>query len=270
MGAGGAGGAGPRVLERLPHGPQGFRWLEVALLKYRDAAGVLRQWESAERKTRAAESAADAVAVLALVRSRGRAPRTLLVSQFRPPVNAVVLELPAGLIDAAETPEEAAVRELLEETGWRGRVAGASPVVVSDPGMSSANMILVVVEVDADSPENREVVPCPDEGEHIQTHLVGLDDLQGEIEGLLEQQGGDGDGTPWTVDARLWSLAAGFRIGRSERAAGAPSSSDGGEGSPPRAALSLRGALAAGALSAAVTIVALRWVLGGPRVGGRN
>jgi len=43
----------------------------------------------------------------------------LLVRQFRHAVNKEMLELPAGSIDPGETPEEAAIRELREETGYR-------------------------------------------------------------------------------------------------------------------------------------------------------
>jgi len=43
----------------------------------------------------------------------------LLVRQFRHAVNQEMLELPAGSIDPGETPEEAACRELREETGYR-------------------------------------------------------------------------------------------------------------------------------------------------------
>lgn len=46
--------------------------------------------------------------------------KVILVEQFRPGPGKVLLELPGGGIDQDETPEEAAVRELLEETGFRG------------------------------------------------------------------------------------------------------------------------------------------------------
>lgn len=42
----------------------------------------------------------------------------VLVRQFRPAVEAVTLELPAGLVDAGDTAEATAVRELREETGF--------------------------------------------------------------------------------------------------------------------------------------------------------
>lgn len=86
----------------------------------------------------------------------------MIVLQYRPPVEAVCVEFPAGLIDAGETPEQAAVRELREETGYEGKVSSedggvvlsaqpgmtnvklqvldCSPTVVADPGLTNANM----------------------------------------------------------------------------------------------------------------------------------
>jgi ADP-ribose pyrophosphatase len=60
-------------------------------------------------------------------------PEILLQKQFRPPVAKVCIEIPAGLVDAGESPEVCAVRELKEETGYVGEVLkgeiGVSPVI---------------------------------------------------------------------------------------------------------------------------------------------
>lgn len=45
--------------------------------------------------------------------------RLLMVKQFRYPLGEELLEIPAGKIDAGETPEQCAARELTEETGFK-------------------------------------------------------------------------------------------------------------------------------------------------------
>lgn len=62
-------------------------------------------------------------------------PELLLQKQYRPPVDKVVIEVPAGLIDEGETPEECAVRELKEETGYVG-VAERTSTVMFNGGFS--------------------------------------------------------------------------------------------------------------------------------------
>jgi ADP-ribose pyrophosphatase len=54
-------------------------------------------------------------AVLAAITPEGK---MVMVRQFRKPAERVMLEVPAGKIDAGEEAEHAAVRELKEETGY--------------------------------------------------------------------------------------------------------------------------------------------------------
>lgn len=47
--------------------------------------------------------------------------RVVLIRQFRPAGGGMVLEIPAGRLEAGESPESCALRELAEEVGFRGR-----------------------------------------------------------------------------------------------------------------------------------------------------
>lgn len=56
-------------------------------------------------------------------------PEIILQKQYRPPIDKVTIEVPAGLVDEGETAEQAAVRELKEETGYVGKVTESTPVM---------------------------------------------------------------------------------------------------------------------------------------------
>ena len=154
------------------------RFLALHTLEYRDQTGRQRKWDMVRRRRDRAElhgdldqdpAHADAVAVLAVLHSEAYQGdlHTVLVRQFRPPLDTATLELPAGLIDPGETPSQAAERELCEETGLVGTAAFVSAPLCLSPGWSDERCRLVVVHVDLDSPANVAPRQCAHDAPHI-------------------------------------------------------------------------------------------------------
>ncbi|KAJ3215153.1 hypothetical protein HDU67_000781 [Dinochytrium kinnereticum] len=181
------------------------RWIKLYEISWKDPNGKMQRWESAERTTR--KGAVDAVAIFPLIKGGGiNGTHTILVKQFRPPVAAVAVELPAGLVDEGESPGEAALRELKEETGYTGKVIRVSSIMVSDPGMSNANMQLVTVEVDLDAPENVTASPELEPTEFIERVLTPVDTLLDTLQKSTAQG--------YAVDARLQHFAEGLDVAK--------------------------------------------------------
>jgi 8-oxo-dGTP pyrophosphatase MutT (NUDIX family) len=80
--------------------------------------------------------AADYVSVVA----RTPEGQILLVRQHRPVVGRETVELPSGHVDAGETPEQAATRELLEETGMVAANVELLGVLAPDVGRLTNRM----------------------------------------------------------------------------------------------------------------------------------
>ncbi|KAK6513597.1 hypothetical protein TWF506_008034 [Arthrobotrys conoides] len=183
------------------------KWVELQKIDWKDQTGKPRIWEVAARKTRGS-SGIDAVAIAPILLHPSKPASTMVILQYRPPVGAVCVEFPAGLIDQGETPEAAAIRELKEETGYEGKVLSISPTIVSDPGMTTANMQLVVigVELKEGDPEPQQKL---DDGEFIERVVVPLDELHDTLVDF-EKNG-------HAVDARLYHWAAGVHFARTRK-----------------------------------------------------
>ncbi len=72
----------------------------------------------------------DCVSVIALTPGE----QVVLVRQYRPAVERYTLEFPSGQVEVNETPEQAARRELAEETGYRAEDMEFLGALLSDTG----------------------------------------------------------------------------------------------------------------------------------------
>jgi len=70
--------------------------------------------------------------------------RLVVIEHERPPAAGCVIELPAGTIECAETVEEAARRELRQETGFRCSSVERVAEGLTSPGMTDDRNILVI------------------------------------------------------------------------------------------------------------------------------
>lgn len=114
---------------------------------------------------------AHAVAVLAAITPDRE---IVLVEQFRKPVNARVIELPAGLVgdqgDPNEPILEAAGRELIEETGYEAESLELLMQCPTSSGMTDEIISFVMAS------GLKKVGPGGgDDSEDIETHVVSLD-----------------------------------------------------------------------------------------------
>ncbi|XP_064417324.1 ADP-sugar pyrophosphatase isoform X2 [Latimeria chalumnae] len=129
-------------------------WVKLEQTAYVDPTGKTRTWETVKRTTRQENATSDGVAVFAVLKRTLHYDCVVLVKQFRPPMGQYCLEFPAGLMDNNECAEDAALRELLEETGYKGEVTAVSPAVCLDPGLTNCTSHLVTVTINGDDPDN--------------------------------------------------------------------------------------------------------------------
>ncbi|EJK45936.1 hypothetical protein THAOC_35426, partial [Thalassiosira oceanica] len=173
--------------------------------------------DRAVRTTKKSEDAIDAVVILALLKNNhdgDEGDQIVCVKQFRPPLDAFTLELPAGLIDSDEEPAEAAIREFREETGYLGTVSGVLPASYLSPGLTNESACLVRLEVDLALEHNRKIHNNQVKNDSLEGCEAdrGLEKILLPRKGLLralhkhEEQG-------TKVFAALYSFALGMEIG---------------------------------------------------------
>ncbi|MFW9994977.1 MAG: NUDIX domain-containing protein [Candidatus Odinarchaeota archaeon] len=115
-------------------------WLALKEASYIDKNGQDSTWQFVER-------IGNPLVVTLIVRS-AKTGKILLIRQPRVPVDAVTIEFPAGLADEGETPENAALRELKEETGYTATIEKISPFLPKSAGLTNESAVLVFCSTD--------------------------------------------------------------------------------------------------------------------------
>ncbi|MEI6807263.1 MAG: NUDIX hydrolase [bacterium] len=99
----------------------------------------------------------------------------VLVRQFRKPLECELIEIVAGGMEPGELPEDCAVRETREETGYETASVEKLGVVALAPGYSSEQLHLFYAKL----AQAGDV--CPDPDEYVQ--VVRL--MEAEIDGMI-------------------------------------------------------------------------------------
>ncbi|KAI1763844.1 hypothetical protein GGR53DRAFT_520736 [Hypoxylon sp. FL1150] len=130
---------------------------------------------------------------------------TILVQQFRANYEADTVEFPAGFIEsrAGETAEQAAVREMEEETTRTGAVLARSPDLTSEPVPIAARLVGVLLRA-ADKTGAEAGRQRLDGGEFAVECKVPLLGLEERLKQFQEEEG-------VVVDPRVWTFAMGIK-----------------------------------------------------------
>ena len=83
-------------------------------------------------------------------------PRVVLIHQFRHAADGFIWEVPAGRLDAGESPEACAGRELEEEIGMRARRLERLTTIHTTPGFTDERIHLFLAEGLEPGAEHRE------------------------------------------------------------------------------------------------------------------
>src|SRR3989338_1296553 len=72
--------------------------------------------------------------------------KIILLKQLRPVIGSYIYELPAGTLDAAESPLECAKREIVEETGYSAKRFTRLGIIFPCPGYSTEKITIFKAE----------------------------------------------------------------------------------------------------------------------------
>ena len=129
------------------------KWLNLFEVSYIAKTGVEKSWQMASRQNEpkcltGSYHRPDAVVIVPFHTVRNK---MVITREYRVPLDGYEYGFPAGLVDSGESVEQAARRELMEETGLTvSRFIKASPPIYSSAGMTDESVTMVYVECEGE------------------------------------------------------------------------------------------------------------------------
>jgi ADP-ribose pyrophosphatase len=141
------------------------RWIRPRRVIYENDEGEVLEWDYIERT-----NARSSVLIMPRFKESGD---LLFIRQYRVIFDRHVIGFPAGVLDEDDV-EQCALRELQEETGYRGKVVEISPQLTLNSALIRETAYCVVVELEEDThPLEQKLEPS----EKIEVHRVKKDQL---------------------------------------------------------------------------------------------
>ncbi len=145
------------------------KWLNLYSRKYSDGREYFFCTRRQEENI-AKPSYIDAVRALPYFVDSGKI-KVVLIKEYRYPIEKEIFELPAGLVEQGENPDDAIIRELEEEIGAEVVKLDCSTEGFNSPGMTDEFSKTYFVEVKLVKSQHL------DKGEKIDLHIIDLDQI---------------------------------------------------------------------------------------------
>ncbi|MGD8738760.1 MAG: NUDIX hydrolase [Desulfobacterales bacterium] len=129
------------------------KWLNLFEISYIARTGDEKSWQIASRQNEPKCLSGnyhrpDAVVIVPFHTVRDK---MVIIREYRVPLDDYEYGFPAGLVDDGESVEQAARRELMEETGLKvSRFIKISPPIYSSAGMTDESVAMVYVECEGE------------------------------------------------------------------------------------------------------------------------